>query len=270
MRRILFFILTSGILLFSCKKEEDSAPSSPYDSNKLGYITIKFDSQVGDLNLFPDSLFYTNTYNQKFSISKLSYFISNIVFVREDSTTYTIPQDSSYFLIREDKYDSKILKLRVPEGDYVKVRFMIGVDSLRSTKPVNERTGILDISGDAASMYWTWNSGYIFLKMEGNYSNPNDTVVSEEPYQFHIGGFGPTINNIRTTEVDFREYIASVRQSKGMLWPEVHIYVDASKVISGPTNLDFTKNAFVMFAPYSLNISNNYANMFTLAHVHDE
>lgn len=267
MNKFIAFIITIGVLLFSCKKEEKS---SPVNVDKLGYITIKFDSQVGDLNLFPDSPFYFNTFNQNYSISKLSYFISNIVFVREDSSTYTIPQDSSYFLIQESEYESKILRLRVPEGDYVKVRFMIGVDSLRSTKSINERTGDLDIAGAAANMYWTWNSGYIFMKMEGTYDDPTDTIATRQPFQFHIGGFGPPINNIRIAEVDFREYVASVRQWKGSLWPEVHIYVDASKVITGTTNIDFTKNAYVMYSPYSLNISNNYVNMFTLAHVHDE
>lgn len=270
MKKYLYFMSTLGILLFSCKKDEKSTPTSPYDSNKLGYITIKFDSQVGDLNLVPDSPFYSNSYNQKYTISKLNYFVSNIVFIKEDSTTYTIPQDSSYFLIQESNYDSKILRLRVPEGNYVAVRFMIGVDSLRSTMPLTARTGALDPSGAAAAMYWTWASGYIFMKMEGTYDDQTDSIVDFQPYQFHIGGFNSPINNIKIAEVDFREYIAAVRQSKGTLWPEVHIYADASKVISGPENVDLTKNSFVMFAPYSLNISKNYVNMFTLAHVHDE
>ena len=79
-----------------------------------------------------------------------------------------------------------------------------------------------------------------------------------------------TINNIKTTEVSFNTSRATVRQSKGTAGPEVHIYVDASKVISGNSNVDFTLNPMVMFTPYSITIANNYANMFSLAHIHDE
>lgn len=269
MKKILFLSIAVVLTISACKKE-DVVPTSSYDVNKIGYIAIKFDNQVGDLNLVLDSPFYTNPLNQSYTISKFNYFVSNIVFVNEDGTSYAIPQDSSYFLIKETEQDSKELLLRVPEGNYKSVSFTIGVDSLRSTKPLNERTGNLDPSGIAAGMYWTWNSGYIFMKLEGTFNDPNDTVADNQFYQFHIGGFGPTINNIKSTEISFNTSRATVRQSRGTDCPEVHIYTDASKVISGNTNVDFTQNSFVMFAPYSTTIANNYKDMFKLAHVHDD
>jgi hypothetical protein len=262
------FIALLGVLLFSCKKEDKTVPA--YDENKIGYITIKFDSQVGDLNLVPDSPFYTTPLNHNYSISKFSYFVSNIVFVKQDSSTYSIPKDSSYFLIQENVGSSKILKLRVPEGDYIKVRFDIGIDSITSVSPLNTRVDILNPNGAAANMYWDPSKGYIYMNIEGTYIDYLSSNSTRHPYQFQIGGYGTSINNLRTTEVDFREYVASVRQSKGYLWPEVHIYVDAGKVFSGTTNIDFTQNDTIGFIPYSLNVSRNYRDMFTLAHVHDE
>lgn len=269
MKKILYLSIVTILFLSACKKE-DTTPASEYDVNKYGYIAIKFDNQVGNLNLVLDSPFYTNPLNQKYTISKFNYYVSNIVFINEDGTERAIPQDSSYFLIEETNPDSKVLELRVPEGNYKSVKFIIGVDSLRSTRPVNERTGVLDPAGAGAGMYWTWNSGYIFMKMEGTYDAPNDTFATSQPYLYHIGGFGPTINNIKTAVVDFNTSRATVRNSRGADAPEVHIYVDASKVISGNTNVDFTLNNTVMFAPYSITIANNYVNMFSLAHIHDE
>ncbi len=269
MKKILYLSIATILFLSACKKE-DTTPASEYDVNKTGYISIKFDNQVGSLNLVLDSPFYTNPLNQSYTISKFNYFVSNFVFINEDGTERVIPQDSSYFLIEETDPESKELLLRVPEGNYKSVKFVIGVDSLRSTKPLNERTGDLDPAGTAAGMYWTWNSGYIFMKLEGTYDAPNDTFATSQPYLYHIGGFGPTINNIKTTEVSFNTSRATVRQSKGTAGPEVHIYVDASKVISGNSNVDFTLNPMVMFTPYSITIANNYANMFSLAHIHDE
>ncbi len=268
MNKYVTFIALLGVLLFSCKKEEKTVPT--YDENKIGYITIKFDSQVGELNLVPDSPFYTTPLNQKYSISKFSYFVSNIVFVKQDSSTYAISRDSSYFLVQENVGSSKILKLRVPEGDYIKVRFDIGIDSSTSVSPLNTRVDALNPNGAAANMYWDPSKGYIFMNIEGTYRDLLSSNSAMHPYQFQIGGYGPTLNNLRTAEVDFRDYVASVRQSKGYLWPEVHIYVDAGKVFSGTTNIDFTQNDTIGFIPYSLDASRNYVDMFTLAHVHDE
>ena len=63
---------------------------------------------------------------------------------------------------------------------------------------VSQRTGVLDPSGAGADMYWTWNSGYIFFKMEG--TSPAATGMGNS-FMYHIGGFGgysaPTINNIK-------------------------------------------------------------------------
>src|SRR5574343_96432 len=127
MKKILYLSIVTILFMSACKKE-DTTPTSEYDVNKMGYISIKFDN--------------------------------------EDGTERAIPQDSSYFLIEETNADSKVLELRVPEGNYKSVKFIIGVDSLKSTRPVNERTGVLDPSGAAAGMYWVWNTGYIFMKME--------------------------------------------------------------------------------------------------------
>lgn len=270
MKKILYLSIVSILLISSCKKEDVTPSNSPYDVNKMGYVTLHFDNKVGNLELVLDSPFYTNTLNQSYTISKLNYFISNLIFVNEDGTTYTVPQDSSYFLIEETDSESSEITLRIPEGNYKKVRFTIGVDSLRSTLPLTDRTGDLDVSGTAAGMYWTWNSGYIFMKMEGTYNDPTDTVADSQTYMYHIGGFGPAINNIKNTEINFNGLEASVRQSKGSAAPEIHIYVDASKVITGPTNVNFVTNPIVMFATFSIDIANNYANMFSLAHIHND
>ena len=269
------FMIGLGALLFitACQKE-DTTPSNPINPNNKGYITLEYDNRVGDLGLVLDSPFYTNALGQNFSITKFNYFISNIVLLNEDGSTYVVPQDSSYFLVQESDAETQEIMIRVPEGNYSGVKFVVGIDSLRNTKPLNERTGTLDPAGTAAGMYWTWNSGYIFLKMEGNYNDPNDTVLTRQDYLYHIGGFGgfssPTINNIKNINMSFGTDRAEVRQSKGIAGPNVHMYVDAGKVLSNGTNVNFNENPMVMFAPYSTSIANNYAGMFSVNHVHND
>ena len=76
-------------------------------------------------------------------------------------------KNDCYFLIDESDADTHEPVLSVPEGEYKTLSFILGVDSLRNTMDVSQRTGVLDVSGAATDMYWSWNSGYIFFKMEG-------------------------------------------------------------------------------------------------------
>jgi hypothetical protein len=261
------------ILFSSCKKDEHLHTTSDIDPNRNGYISIEFDNKVGPLALILDSPFYANSFNQNYSISKFDYFISNIVFTNADGTVYTVPQDSSYFLVKENVAGSREIRLRIPEGNYTALKFIVGVDSLRNTKPASERTGVLDVGGAASGMYWTWNSGYIFLKMEGEFDDLVDSIFTRTPYTYHIGGFGgyssPTINNIKTVSLAFGTEKAEVRESHGADGPMIHLTVDAGKLVDGSTKVNFNQHSFVMFAPYSVNIANNYAGMFTVDEVHN-
>lgn len=258
-------IVTSSFLLNSCS--ESDSPSTP-SPTKTGKLVFEFDNVAGEDELTLEKE-YTNAAGEKLTVSKLKYFISNISFKTSTGTVYTVPKANSYFLIDEsNKLSQKVEIANVPEGDYSEVTFTIGIDSLSNTMSVDKRVGALDISGEARDMYWDWNSGYIFFKMEGN--SPDITEV-EKNYRFHIGGFGgystQTINNIKKTTIKFGTSVATVRES---IRPEVHLLADVMKVFSGAKTISLAQNSSYMFSPNSVDIANNYVNMFSFEHVHND
>lgn len=248
-------------VLISCKKESNPA----YNSSTKAPITIEFDNVVGSSDMILDNQTYTNANNEQFSISMFKYFISNIVLTKTDGTKYTVPQDSSYFLIDESNTASLSPRINVPEGEYAAVEFLLGVDSLRNTKDISQRTGVLDPTGEASGMYWSWNSGYIFFKMEGN--SPVSTQVGNI-FHYHIGLFGgystPTLNNLKKITINLSTRgVAKVKTGKVA---NVHLLVDALKMFNGPTNISIATHSVVMASPFSAQIANNYANMFEHDH----
>lgn len=258
-------ILFASTLIFSCKKE-NSTPD--YSSSDKGSIEIEFDNVAGDEDLILNTALYTNASGETYNITKFNYYVSNIVLLNEDGSEYTVPKDDSYFLIQEDNASSTVVELEdVPAGNYKGIKFIAGIDSLKCTAPVEERTGVLDPAGAGADMYWSWNSGYIFLKMEGT-----STASTMGDYMYHIGGFGgyssATINNIKTIELTIPGgSTATVRKD---ITPDMHLLIDAKKVLDGSTNVSIAANSMVMFNDYSVNIANNYANMFKIDHVHND
>jgi len=267
MKRLFNFCLYLfvSLSLFSLSSCSDSEP------NPGGGLTIEFDNVVGTKNLVLNGPSNTNASGEDFVITKFNYFISNIKLLRADGSSYTVPQDSSYFLIMEENKESQFVKLRnVPVGDYAGVEFMVGVDSLRSTSPVEKRKGVLDPGGSMEDgMYWAWNSGYIFMKLEGTSTK---ATSANSKFYYHIGLFGgyteKTVNNTKIVKLGFGDLKATVSTDDT---PEVHLLADVLKVFDGPaTKLSIAQYSSVMsqLPLKSQEIANNYAHMFTVDHIH--
>ncbi len=261
--KLLLFTLLSILVLNAC-----SDPAE-VENVATGKFKIEFDNYVGTKNLVLNSVTYQNAQNEDFTVSKFDYYISNIKLTRADGSSYTVPQDSSYFLIREDIKASQIALLNnVPIGDYKTIEFMVGVDSLRNTAPIEKLKGVLDQTGGMDGMYWQWNSGYIHMKLEG--TSPVGNPVNNKFY-YHIGLYGGynerTVNNTRIVKLPLGDLTASVTGQKS---PEVHLIVDLLKVFNGPgTNLSIKQNNSIMHQQeQSQKVANNYAHMFTVDHIH--
>jgi hypothetical protein len=260
-----FAVLAATTLFTACKKEET------IDPNEKGTVLLEFDNVLGNQNLVLNSATYKNGNGDDYTVSMFNYFVSNVKLLKADGTEYAIPQEESYFLIKEsDVASQKITLKNVPAGDYNGVKFIIGVDSLRNTMDISKRTGVLDPATGGAGMYWSWNSGYIFVKMEGTSPQaPIDSASNSRKYRMHIGGYGgissKTINNIKETALK----VADVAKVRANTTPTMHIVTDAAKVLSGGTNINLATNATTMFNPFSVNVANNYSTMFKLDHVHN-
>lgn len=275
-KKILYLATIATLILSSCSKQDNPTPD--FDEANLAPFSIEFDNIVGDRTFSVNNTgsLYTNAAGEKFSISMLQYFISNIKVTTANGKTYTVPQDESYFLINGADRATRFTKVEVPEGDYTKVTFTLGVDSLRSTMDLSKRTGVLDPAAggghDTGGMYWGWNAGYIFFKLEGNSNvisdDANGDPTGKKQFKYHIGGFGgysaPTINNIKVITVDLNAAgIAKVRKDRQS---NVHLFVDVMKVFNGTNAFSIAAHPNVMFSDYSVNIAKNFTQLFTHDH----
>lgn len=242
----------------SCKKE-----SNPYDPDFRGTLVIEFDNVVGTQDLQLNTGSYTNASGETFSVLALRYFISNISLINTDGSEYVVPQDSSYFLVDESTVINNKPELKIPEGEYKELRFILGVDSLRSTMDLSKRTGVL---APTVNNYFNENNGYIFFSLEG--TSPD---APDNRYQFQTGGYGgktsTTFNNIKAITLDLSpKGISKIREGNESV---IHIIADIAKVFTGTQNISLATNNIILFEPFSVNIANNYALMFTHDHTHN-
>ncbi len=145
-----FLFVISTSFYFNKAKEKDTK----------ALVKIVFINKVKDKKIVLNDSVYTNPFNEKYAITKLRYYVTNIE-LQGNNVLYK--EDNSYHLVDESDSASQIIHLSIPEGKYLSLSLLLGVDSLHNVS--GAQTDALDPAND---MFWTWNSGYVMAKMEGN------------------------------------------------------------------------------------------------------
>lgn len=239
-RRVQIFLW--GILILS--------PCATNAQHSKGMLSIGFNHYVDSVLLKLDSSTYKNEFGQTYNISNFKYYISNIELISEKGKTI---HSKEYFLINEDEPTSKKITLSsIPEGNYTSIRFMIGVDSLHNCK--GAQSGALD---PVNAMFWTWNTGYIFMKLEGKSSA---STATGKTIEYHIGGYKEPSNCIKTITLKFDSPVIITSKQTS----DIQIKVNAAEVLNTPTAIDFSKLPTVNDSKNATMIADNYMDMFSI------
>ena len=260
------FITTIALLalcLSNCKKDTvkapDPEPEAPMPAT-AGSLKLLFEAMVGDSGLtLGTSNTYTNQAGNTFNVTMYRYYISNIKITKMDNSIWMEP--NSYHLIDHSDDPSTLVTIpNVPFGNYKAIEFMIGVDSARNNS--GAQTGALDA---ANGMFWSWSSGYIMAKMEGN--SPQSTAGANK-LTFHIGGFSGTNKVMRIVSPSFNSDTAKVSSA---ISPTIHMANNLLEWFETPTPVDFsTLNTIHMAGSSAKTIADNYEDMFTVEHIHND
>lgn len=170
-------IIMIAVLAACCNEEQ---PVIQVDPTVRMTISHTFDGNAISIN---NVQYATN--DNVIGFSTVSYYLSGFEFKKADGTWYSLP--NRYELIRGEESLSDTIEFReLPKGAYTGVRFKLGIDSLN-----NHADPALWPNDHALSlmrgglMHWSWNAGYIFLKLEGRYKRTDGRI--DGLYSYHIG-----------------------------------------------------------------------------------
>lgn len=169
--KLFLFLAFASVSLLGCKKDEEE--ETPKAS---GNIEVEVINQV-DGAPAQSGVTYTHPLGTQYSFNLLKYLLTNWELVNDKGETY---RPGNYELI--DALNPATCKMNfdsIPAGNYTKIRFFLGMDSLSNYTLTNY--GDLDASN---GMVWTWSTGYIFLKLEGEFINMDG---EETPLIYHFG-----------------------------------------------------------------------------------
>lgn len=238
----------TGFILNSCQNE------AAFDVQN-GIVKITITNTVKGAPLVLNTTTYTNPFAETYTISKFKYYLSNMGVT---SSAGDCKETNSYHLADVSKPESLSFTFKATPANYQSLFFMLGVDSTRNVS--GAQTGALDPTND---MFWTWSTGYIMYKFEGN--SPVSSQVNNK-VEYHIGGFaGPdkVLKNLVYTFPNGK--VLSIRSNK---ISEIKIEADLDKLWQTPNDIKIAVTSACMTpGPLSKKFADNYSKMFTITDV---
>lgn len=254
--RLPLVLLGIGLLAWTgCKKKstDDPEPNGGGGASTAAFH-INIQHYVGDQRLVLQEETYSNSLGEDYTVSLFNYYLSNFKLLKEDGTEY--PIEESYFLVKHSPTENMrhLHLMEVPEGRYTGMRFLIGVDSLRNVS--GAQTGALAVDH---GMFWTWNTGYIMAKLEGN----SPLIPNGGKFMHHIGGFSGENSALHEVTIPFP---STLEVSEGISG-DLLLRADLAKWFDGPNTISLVDVPMIMnTSATSARIAENYSHMFSLVH----
>lgn len=250
MKNIISGLLVALILsatISSCRKTDDTP-----EELKKGAFKIEFNHVFGP-NELPFELnkeYVHGKTGDALTFTTFKYYVSNIKLVKNDGTIWK--ENESYHIVKTSDPASMILSLKdVPAGTYKELQYTMGVDSIRNESGAQD--GALAPSN---GMFWSWNTGYIFLKAEGN--SPQ-AMNATNFFMFHLGGFKAPNNIIMNKTTDFGNSSLVIAEGET---PVVNLTANAARLWHSASSVGVLDKIHMPSATATQMASDFYSNIY--------
>ncbi|MEO6722804.1 MAG: MbnP family protein [Ferruginibacter sp.] len=226
----------------------------PFNVN-TGSIKLTIINKVKGSPLVLNTQTYTNPFGETYSVSKFKYYISNVSL---SGPGESVIENNSYHLVDEAIPASQVFHFETTPNTFSNLQFVLGVDSARNVS--GAQTDALDPLND---MFWTWNSGYVMAKMEGNSPQSNQAGGKIE---YHIGGFKGSSSVLKTINLNLPA--GKLVNIKAGQVSEITIEADLDSWWRSPNDIKIADLPVCTTpGPLAKNVADNYSKMFTITDV---
>ena len=170
---------------------------------------------------FNDSVYSLKDGNN-IKFETLKFYISGIQFYNNAKLVWQ--EKNSYHLYDATDGNHQSVKLSIPSTiKFSKLTFNLGIDSVTNV------SGAMGNDLDPTKgMYWTWQNGYINLKLEGT---SNTCPNPKKEFQFHLGGYIKPLACLKKISIEVNNKNS------------INIYIDIKQFIDA---IDLSKENHIM------------------------
>ncbi len=172
----LFFSLS--IIMISCRDKETE--EKPVETVTPPAVRVNFLNRVGDSAIVAGH-FYNRDGGEPFSLDLFKYYISHAALVNDAGDTLYLNEHTliDEFDANRHGFSSNPSIEGLGSTHFNQMIFYMGVDQPHNTS--GDQAGDLD---PVYGMIWTWSTGYIFLKHEGQFIGADGSTL---PLLYHLG-----------------------------------------------------------------------------------
>ncbi len=219
MKKIISSILIVTAVLIAgagCKKKDNNSA----DTAQL-YFHIHTNIDTNEVENY--NQVYETGAGRKISLSKAQLYVSHIQLVKQDGSTYEIPDTVVLKVFEQEVY----FVANVPTGIYKSVKFNVGLDATQNTAS----SSTADVFNHPEMWYGstTQPGGYVFANVQGaidTTTNGNGTMAQMQPFVYKLG----TSANYK--QVSMPDHTPAYNFEKDQV-QYIHLIADYSQLFNG-------------------------------------
>jgi cytochrome c peroxidase len=217
-------------------------------------LTLALRHTVGGQPLQLNSLRYRNAHDELFAISRLSYLVANLALQDQQGQWHSIPDALAWMDAAARRTQLELSA--PPQHSYQAIRFDIGLSAEVNHSDPAQYAAQHPLNPNLNQLHWTWQSGYIFLALEGRY---RDNTGQLQGFVYHFAN-----DPQRTTiSLPLPQTIAA-----GSL---IDIDFDIAALLNAPSSIAFTKHGASSHSragdPITTALKNNLRSAFQLRRI---
>ena len=188
-------------------------------------LEIKITPKVSGENLQPASFRYQTSAGETFSITRVSYLVSDFALQRNDGSWLAISNSVAWM-----DFDHNRDSLRLPAapaGEFRAVRFSVGLGTHLNHADIAQFPAGHPLNPNLNGLHWSWQGGYIFMALEGLWRNASGEM---DGWAYHLA------RDTNCTRVILAAPLLITNETR------VDLDFDLATLLNAPRPLSFARN----------------------------
>jgi hypothetical protein len=188
-------------------------------------LQIEITPKVTGENLQPASLRYQTSAGEAFSITRVSYFVSDFALQHNDGSWLEISNSVAW--LDFDKNRNSIWLEKIPAGEFSTIRFSVGLNINLNHADVAAFPAGHPLNPNLNGLNWSWQGGFIFLALEGLWRNAFGEL---DGWAYHLA------RDTNATRITLAAPLVITNETR------VELDFDLATLLNAPRPLSFSKD----------------------------
>jgi len=188
-------------------------------------LQIEITPKVSGENLQPASFRYQTSAGETFSITRVSYLVSDFALQRNDGSWLEISNSVAWLDFEQNR--NSIWLEKIPAGEFCSVRFLVGLNTNLNHADIAQFPASHPLNPNLNGLHWSWQGGFIFLALEGLWRNANGEL---DGWAYHLA------RDTNATRITLATPLVVTNETK------LEMDFDLATLLNAPQPLSFRKD----------------------------